>query len=518
MNKKLQELKTRQVKQRKAQSKTNKSTQKVIIPTYDLKGRNRAPEFAKRRKRISITIIVVGVIVSFLYLPGFFIKDNSASEQAVTHYVNLDRDATRTINTLLRSDGDSDYDGDGVSNSDEADFGTSPYLSDTDNDHVTDYAEKYVTKTDPTKGTSVLVDYQTKQDEEKGKNVSSPYSINNVIMYPSNYASRSYGGVVQLDRDKKGLVGAYRFVDFNGYVQFPEDGYAYKYENGTHTLLTKDEKNNVWKIEGSCVVEVYSSQLKEMKKLTVFNHNIYLDSNEILDVISKILPSKGFVTMTDIVEVDTYADTSKNTVATIEKPVYDTSDTTRFKNNTNSLNDLLFVRSTIEEGGCVAVSLFSEDDGEYIGIIYGYDAEGNLMVADPDTLEDIGKLYIKEKTVKMLDEMGDIVLVSSFDWSGLGLSSSNGFKISFFAATKNTDTKTETISSNNKTGTKSDSTDTTDVSESIEFSTSKSESKSTTTATKKDTDNKESTKSSEKAEKDSTETKTDKVAETNIKD
>lgn len=508
MNRKLQELKTRQVKQQKERRKVQKTSQK-IIPTYDLKGRNRAPKIEKRKKRISITVIVVGLVVAFLYLPGFFLKDTVTNEQTTTHFVNLDRDATRTINTLLRSDGDSDYDGDGVSNSDEADFGTSPYLSDTDNDQVTDYAEKYVTKTDPTKGTSVLIDYQTKQDTEKNKTVSSPYSINNVIMYPSDYGSRSYGGVVQLDRDKKGLVGAYRFVNFKGYVQFPEDGYAYKYENGTHTLLTKDEKNNVWKIDGDCVVEIYSSKLKEMKKLTLFNHNFYLDSNEVLNIISKILPSKGFVTMTDIVEVDTYADTSKNTVATIEKPVYDSSDTTRFKSNTNSLNDLLFVRSTVENGGCVAVSLFSEDDGEYIGIVYGYDAEGNLMIADPDTLEDIGKLYIKEKTVKMLDEMGDIVLVSSFDWSGLGLSSSKGFKISFFATTKNTNAtdtnsnKTDAISSD-KDATKLNSTSTVKEDDSSKAAASKSEDSATTEKTdSKDT----KTENTEKNQTNTTNTK-----------
>lgn len=437
MNKKMKELKNRQDKIHKDRSKPPKSvkTHTPAIPVYDLKGRNRNPKTMKRKKRICITVITAGLVFGFIYVPQYFIKDGTNIPD--TTFVTLDRDAARTVNTLLRSDGDSDYDGDGVSNSDESDFGTSPYLIDTDGDHATDYAEKYVTQTDPTKATTVMIDYQTKQDSEKGKKVTSPYSINEVILYPSDYESRTYGGVVELSRNKTGLTGAYRFTGFKGYVQFPVEGTAYKYEDGIHTPLTHDEQNDVWYIDGDCVVEVYSSPLKEMEKLTVFGNTFYLESGGVLDVLDRILPDKGFITMSSIVEIDTYADTSKTVQNTVTKPVYDTSDTDRFKNNTNSLNDLLFVRSIIDDGGCVAVSLFSEDDGEYIGIIYGYDAEGNLLVADSDTLKDTGKLYIREQTVKMLDEMGDIVPVSSFTWSGLGLSSNNGYKISFFAVAEN---------------------------------------------------------------------------------
>lgn len=494
----MKELKNRQEKIHKEKNKSSK-TAKTAIPVYDLKGRNRNPKTEKRKKRICITVITVGLILGFLYVPQYFIKDKTV--QPTTTYVTLDRDAARTVNTLLRSDGDADYDGDGVSNSDESDFGTSPYLIDTDGDHVTDYAEKYVTQTDPTKATTVMIDYQTKQDNEKGKKVTSPYSINDVILYPSDYESRTYGGVVELSRDKTDLTGAYRFVGFKGYVQFPVKGTAYKYENGIHTPLVHDEQNDVWYVDGDCVVEVYSSELKVMEKFTVFGNTFYLESNNIMDVIEKILPDKGFITMSSIVEIDTYADTSKMTQNTITKPVYDTSDTDRFKNNTNSLNDLLFARSTIDDGGCVAVSLFSEDDGEYIGIIYGYDAEGNLLIADQDTLQGIGKLYIKEQTVKMLDEMGDIVPVSSFTWSGLGLSSSNGYKISFFAVAEKTTLEKPVVKSTN---TKSDSTiDSSDTKE-----TSTDGSSTTTEKKKKSNKNKssEDTKTTSVSSESSTET------------
>ena len=103
--------------------------------------------------------------------------------------------------------------------------------------------------------------------------------------------------------------------------------------------------------------------------------------------------------------------------------------------NSNTLNDLLFVREAIKENdSCIAVSLFNKDRGEYIGIVYGYTADGSLLIADNKTLKPIGVLSITEKAKKIVDNTGSMVSSSYFDFDGFRFHSQNGDRISFFAA------------------------------------------------------------------------------------
>lgn len=100
-------------------------------------------------------------------------------------------------NTVLREDPSGDYDGDGLSNADEETNGTDPWNIDTDGDGATDYCELKVTNTNPLKAETVLADKQKKTDQENGKEVGSPYQIGNVILWADDYASKSYGSVVE---------------------------------------------------------------------------------------------------------------------------------------------------------------------------------------------------------------------------------------------------------------------------------------------------------------------------------
>lgn len=172
-----------------------------------------------------------------------------------------------------------------------------------------------------------------------------------------------------------------------------------------------------------------------MIEFQFFKYPVYAPSNVVTDILAKILPDNGFITATSKMKMDIEPDTNKNVITDIKKPAYNSSDDYRFTINSNTLNDLLFVRESIaEDNSCIAMSLFNKDDGEYLGIIYGYTAEGDLLIADMDTLKPVGTLKISESARKMMNETGEIVSVSYFDFEGFGFSSQNGDRISFFAA------------------------------------------------------------------------------------
>ncbi len=419
----LLEKKNRAIKKRK------KHTKDHALPVYDMKGKTVFSEQSVRRKKTVVAVVITGLIAVFIYVPQFFLDDDGDS---AAQEPEADQSAVRLINSALRDNPTGDFDGDGIENADETTLGTDPWNIDSDGDNVTDYYEVNVLDSDPLSAGSALLDAQTKQDEEGGKNLGTPYKIGNVILWPSDYDSRAYGSVVE-------TLSGYRFCGFDGYAQFPEsDGnYAYKVEDGVHTLLPYLEAENAWQVSDGDTVEIYADELEETVKIELFSMEFYAGSGIIPRIASFILPDRGFITATRMMAVDADPDTGKNTTVDIEKPVFNSDDYTRFTMNSNTLNDLQFVRQSIsEEGCCIAVSLYNSEDGEYLGIIYGYTAEGNLLVADMDTLEPAGMITVTEMARKLLDNEGDIVSNTYFDFSGFGFDSAKGDRISFFAASE----------------------------------------------------------------------------------
>lgn len=398
-----------------------------MIPVYDMNGRTITPEKKKREKRLAISLLILAFLIAFIYLPGFFLTDSSNDTAKA---VVPDSSAIRLSNTALRDNQQEDFDGDGLTNAEESDAGTNAWNADTDGDGATDYYELKISDTDPLTANDLLTDEQTKLDRENEKKVGSPYKIGNVILWADDYQAKSHGSVVE-------TTTGYRFNAFSGYAQFPaEDGkYAYQLENGVRTLLPYREAENAWRIDGNTTVELYDKQLEEIVEFNFFFHPVYAPSNIATDVLAVLLPDRGLITAEKKMKMDVEPDTRENVVIDIEKPIFDSTDPQRFTMNSNTLNDLLFVRETIkEEQCCVAVSLFNAEYGEYLAIIYGYTYEGDLLLADMNSLEPIGVLDITENARKILDESGDILSMSYFDFSGFGFNSQNGDRISFFAA------------------------------------------------------------------------------------
>lgn len=416
-------------KKNKAVEKGRKPQKDSSLPVYDMKGRTVFSEQSVRRKKAVIAGIAVAGVAAFLYLPQLFLSSPASSDDPI---VETDQSAIRMVNNALRDHPTADFDGDGIENADEVSLGTDPWDIDTDKDNVTDYYEVNVLDSDPLSPGSALLDAQTKQDGQSGKNLGTPYKIGDVILWPADYESRAYGSVVETPK-------GYRICGFQGYAQFPESAgdYAYKVEDGIHTMLPYREAENAWQVADGNEIEIYTEKLDGTVRIGFFGKRSYIQPNPLSKAIAFILPDRGFLTATGMMAVDAEPDTSKDVTAEIQKPLFDSDDYARFTMNSNTLNNLLFVRQAIEEDGCcIAVSLFNADRGEYLGIIYGYTADGDLLVADMDTLEPVGKIQITEMARKLLNNEGDIVSNTYFDFYGFGFDSAKGDRISFFAASE----------------------------------------------------------------------------------
>ena len=413
----------------KAEKKKWKKNKKKdnILPVYDMKGQNITPEKKRRNKRIAILLLTISGIGAVIYFPGMFMKD-TVTTTATTTAVETDTTAIRKSNSALRNHPSEDFDGDGLTNSEETTLGTDPWNIDSDNDGASDYYETKVASTDPLSADNTLIDTQTKNDKAKGKSMGSPYKVGNVILWADNYTAKAYGTVVE-------TTSGYHFCNFDGYAQFPSGKYAYRVKNGVRSLLSYREDENAWKISSGDFVEVYDEPLEEIVEFDLFSKAVYANSSTVTDFFATILPSKGFITAQKKMKIDVEPSSDKNVTTTIVKPTFDSNDEYRFTVNNNTLNDLQYVRKSIEEEKtCIAVSLYNSEKGEYLAIIYGYTADGDLLLADMDTLEPIGTLAITESARKLLDENGDIVSISYYGFYGFGFSSSNGDRISFFAS------------------------------------------------------------------------------------
>lgn len=252
------------------------------------------------------------------------------------------------------------------------------------------------------------------------------------ILWADDYDSKAYGTVVE-------TTTGYHFCNFNGYAQFPSGKYVYRVKNGVRSLLSYRKDENAWKVSAGDLVEVYDEPLEEIVEFTFFTKPVYAEANTATELLAKMLPDKGFITAEKKMKIDVEPDTNKATVTDIVKPVFDSNDDYRYTVNNNTLNDLQFVRKSIEDDkSCIAVSLYNQEKGEYLAVIYGYTHSGDLLLADMNTLKPIGTLKITESARKMLDENGDIVSVSYFEFNGFGFSSNNGDRISFFASSSKT--------------------------------------------------------------------------------
>ena len=399
---------------------------------YDVKGRRIRTRFKKTVRIFAVCAIVFAGLCILIYLPPVF---GRGTKKALEGSVTADASALRKSTRYAKDNPDSDFDSDKMPNSLEEQYGTSLFWEDTDYDGISDYAEVFLTKTSPATKDSSLIQEVVSEDKERGDTIGTPYKIDDIIFWPDNYESKAKGGVVR-------TLNGFRFCFFKGWVRFPEKVFAYAYEDGVHRELLHREEEDAWYIDGSCEVRCYLDKLRFVNELELpFAGKICLDDSSMSRMLSKILPDGGgIITCRRIAEIDEDQDTSIDVVNPVVMPYFDRSDLARFGKNQNMLKDYSYVIRTLEKGLCVAVSMYSPGVGEAEGVIYGYTPDGDLLVADPESLKAAGTIYVTEYAMRMMGPDGQIGQHTWFEWEGLGFDSvRNGDRIVFGASSASSD-------------------------------------------------------------------------------
>lgn len=402
---------------------------------FDSSGR---PERKAPGVGIKVLIGFAGVIAVFLliiYIPPLFSHEKSVAQSYLP--INPDPSSLMAAKQYLKDNPGVDFDEDGLDNSMEEQKGTDPWKPDSDGDGITDYAELYVTDTSPSSTDTTLQKNVLRTDQKNNVTLGKPYKIDDILMWPDDYFSKAYGGVVR-------TVTGLRFYRYTGWVKFPGEVYAYAYENGIHRELEHDDDAGAWRIDGDYEVRTYDEKLEFTDVLHVpFIGDIYLETNSFDDFLERILPKKGpSLTCRKMAVVDTEPDTAPNVENPISLPYIDRTNGERFGRNQNSLDDYRFVIESIDKGYCIAVSMYSDTVGEAIGVIYGYTAQGNLLVAD-ESLEKAGEITVLPYAMRMMERDGTVGQITWYEWYGFGFDSRRfGDKIRFISSTS-TDVTTD---------------------------------------------------------------------------
>ncbi len=400
------------------------------IPVY---GNNGAILQREKKKHtvLPVIILIVALLLLLIYVPSLFVSDTTTND----FLVFVDQSANLYMNNYIKENPKLDLDGDQLVNDQEMQYGTVSRRADSDGDGVSDYAEIYVTNTDPTKYDDSLYKAVQASDETNGYSVNTPYKIHDVVLWPDDMTSRAYGGVVQ-------TLNGYRFTNYKGWAQFPTGTYAYKVVNGVHIALEHKEAENAFYVDSSDEIVLTDEKLEMVNELTIFGNTIYLGDSFIGNFLSSILPSENLtVSCRQVALIDTYEDANTDVTVNIVSIDYDTESLDKYGANNNTLENLNWVYKMIDEGSSVLANLFSSSKGSSIVEIYGYDKDGNFLIADPTTLNPVGKLTITVKGEKYMDGTGEIIQKEWFDYCGAGFNSTENDYINLFTSASGSNTE-----------------------------------------------------------------------------
>ena len=394
-----------------------------LLPLYEAGGY--AP--AKNKQKLMKPLCFLGVVVLFLlaiYLPEILYSNPEPDNAFI---LTADFSAVKKTNEYTRDCPEEDFDGDGLVNYLEQQYGTSPRRSDTDGDGVSDYAEIYLTDTSPSVFDEGLMEKQVDQIlKQKGSSYSEPYKMAGTILWADDLEARAFGGAVR-------TWNGYRFCSFRGWAEFPEAGYAYAVSDDVYTLLEYREDSNAWRINGDCQVYFSKTPLEYKHCLRLASWEWELPDNAFGRAMSAIFPDHAGILRCSpkAVHSDSVTEVKADR---IQMPEYDPEEKRRFGSNHNGLEALSEIYAQIDAGSCIAASLNSADAGETVILVYGYTSDGHLLIADPETTKPAGKLFVYPAVDAILMEDGEIEYENYFEFYGLGFDSQDADRIHFITA------------------------------------------------------------------------------------
>ena len=272
----------------------------VVAPTFGLDGRARRQRRGKSHKKLIVAAVILAAVAAFLYLPQFFM---GGGDVGAAPEVSFNAAALRLSNSALRNGQNEDFDGDGMTASEEASHNTNAWAMDTDWDGLPDRYEIRVSNTDPTKADmGQLVSIVRGQDAAAGAAVDTPYVISGVTLWADSYSSKAHGSVVQTPH-------GYRFCGFSGYAKLPDsDGrFVMRYKNGVHIPLTPTAEG-AYKVADGDVLVVVPMPPSQVVRLRAFGAQVYLEDGPLAVLLDAILPQRGFITAVRMLDTDADTD------------------------------------------------------------------------------------------------------------------------------------------------------------------------------------------------------------------
>lgn len=392
------------------------------LPKY---GKNGKPQSVPRMIMTGLggLLIILSVCVVALHIPTLTYK---APEETNEFIIKPDEAGIRSAIQFAKDNPAGDFDFDGLTNADEATYGTDARNPDTDMDGISDYAEIHITGTRPNVPENALLNLTKERLDAAGLQVNSPYKVHDVVLWADSLAARSRGTVVPTMR-------GYRIWDFRGWAQFPIQGYAYQLVDGYHRLLQYREAEKAWRVDSNDEIVFYEQPLEEIYLVNLFGTQYYMEDTVISRVLNAVVPhDHSFITLKKVALQDTWETTISATVTEKKMPDgVDRDSLLRFGENTVLLPTLNEVYSSIKKGRPVLMSLQSHKYGESFAIVYGFTDYGDLMLCDTEKFEDIGLLDIVERAAIMYDKDKNIMQREWFSFKGIGFDSRVGDKIHF---------------------------------------------------------------------------------------
>lgn len=383
-------------------------------------------------RKYIISIAIPCVIAAFVYVPQFFIsnEDNSYTQA-------LNPNIIKGYNEFISNNETLDFDKDGLNNKKELEIGSDLYNPDTDNDGLSDYYE-YNYDTNILKNDEWLCKQMTNTLKKENRTYKNPYSSNGIILWADSIESRTYGTVIL---SRAGNDISYVFDKFSGYAQFPDESIPYDISSGVHVKLERNADTGLYRIEDGMKVILSDIEYDYIYKFEIFGKPMYKNSSLLSKVLDILLPEKGFITCRKTATIDTEYKKNNDVILypipTADKD-YNYNDYSRFNCNQNRLEDLANVYRNIDNGYSVCVSLIDEE-GETLGVIYGYDQYGNLYIADISTGQELGTLKIHEHYTKLYTSEDFFEDYYWYSFAGLGYDSQNKARISFYSSSINTE-------------------------------------------------------------------------------
>lgn len=405
------------------------------VPEFDIYGNvkyRKKDKNSERKFYIFFAVALVLTIIISIWLPAWIgmLKNDSTNNKLYGKIFEVSNDFQETdyIRRFCINADNTDFDGDGVTNSAELELGINPFKSDTDNDGLTDGVE-IKENTDVKNKDEGLIDLIKKADKSNNKTIEMPYLINDTVAWADDYKTKAYSSVTQIMNDY------YIISDFQGYLNFGKpNSTAYIINNGYFEELEYIDSSDAYRIDVSepTYVQISEKKKKFVTKFTIFSKEKEIENKKIGKLIQFLLPeNNSWICAKKVAKenfnkkIESYAE---KIVTSFDFPKVEGLEDKMLSKCSYNLEVIKAVYDAIDNNQTVSCCIFNNEGYEVV-FVYGYDNFGGLLVCDGNCNK-LGSIPIVPKS-KFVYDGNELKQEDCFDFDIKN--KNNSWNISFFS-------------------------------------------------------------------------------------